>query len=334
MILDLNSNVHTSVASDIVHIRDTSPIQTLDSVSEITHKILTLEKKNIIIPIAWVPWGWKWCAIKGFFLQHGFSLKWESFIDPHFSQTCLYDHKHWLNLIYINWDCFFTNIWDIRRTTMLESEDIFKSMYSDVEMTQSFLLQVINQTDSFKQDSLYFKTDEERKKSQWLSSIVVNPRIPEYQNVIIIDAVNAQLIAEKVLQSVDNTQVEVFNIMIKPYLWRAFQRLLKRDVFCKKKQWKPLDYSNNFRFEENFHIFNTFIIEQLYLMIKQSEHSYFLDYTHKKKKTHLTDKQRQDSIHDIELLPSRLLTEDRWPHFSQYVIDYSQLILNHLQSPL
>lgn len=291
-------------------------------VKEITPQI----KSDVdnILSIVWLPGAWKWKISESFWKKFWLNIRNKSTETQNFIELWITDYNSLLHFLYVNLDCFFKEIWIKRYNEMLENKDNFLSMFSDEDRALDFIQQVINNKNSFSYDWVYLKTDKEREQSKALSSLHVNWREDNSNVAMLLDWVNSFLITDKLRGLISDTNLNVLKIIIEPNLWLSFQRIIKRDVVWNgKKKTKDMDTVTEFRLREWIHLFENYTIPALF-----DSSAYMIKYTDKTDHE-LTLQQRYDVRKSIIKSSNKLLEENKWQYFEEYIINYVSLLMEH-----
>lgn len=292
-----------------------------------TIDIINLTKQEIdnVFAFTWLAWAWKWKLTEKFWKKLGIQLKNKVNDNPNLLELWITHEDIWMHYLYVILDCFFKEIWTKRYTEMLENSQNFLEMFSDDDKAVDFVRNILHNHEPFQYDWVYLKTDIERELSKAMSSLYVRWREEWTNTTIVLDWVNSFKIVDVLLDQIWYNKLNIAKIIIEPKLWLSFQRIIKRDwIWNGKKKTKSFDQITMFRLEESYHLFENFTIPALY-----DDKAYMIDFTDKTDHE-LTLQQKKDVITSLIKSSSKLLEQNRWEHFDDYLISYVWLLIDFL----
>lgn len=275
-----------------------------------------------LLPVFWLPWAWKWWTIKALIRELQVKIKKKVSWNENELELWYIHEESNTHTLYVMLDCFFKEIWALRRTDMLRSMSNFIDMFSDDEKAIAFIQNYLDTHKSFEFDKVYLKTDAERVANAAMSKLKIMWKEDSKGSLVFIDWVNSHIISDELKKRDDS--LEVIKLMVFPRLELAFQRIIRRDhVWSETKTWKPIKDVVKFRLQEAFYLFKAFTVPAM-----NQDNVNMVDFT--PNTVHdLTREEIREVIYCLEESKDELLEEGLWKSFDKYLDDYVDILLDH-----
>lgn len=245
---------------------------------------------------------------KIFTTWHEFNLEWKD-----------------LSILFAWLDWFFSAIGDSKYwNILLKDRKSFEQNYADNIKILKYFSKFLRNNEAFSEFWIYSKGLGEREKEQWAWEIIVPKRPKKNKKFVLVDWVNSHHII-RMYEDILLNKIKINKVLIKPDLFRAFCRIMIRDIiWTEKKPWRwieNLDKIVKFRLVETFYILD-FILDSF----EKKDFTMF-NYSHP-----FSNIENKDFINKIieSLNKNRdiLLETDLFPELKKFVEQYSEFLID------